>query len=60
MEQPSRSKKTHRDALAEIERLWYAPAKSAAAGRLDVLTVPAKVRLKPHRLHRQAGELEAA
>jgi HTH-type transcriptional regulator/antitoxin HigA len=36
---PIRSKKEYQAALAEVERLWEAPAKSAAADRLDVLTM---------------------
>ena len=36
---PIRSKKEYQMALAEVERLWNAPAKSAAADRLDVLTM---------------------
>lgn len=36
---PIRSKKDHQQALAEIERLWDAPARSASADRLDVLTL---------------------
>ena len=36
---PIRSKKEYQAALAEVERLWDAPAKSAAADRLDVLTM---------------------
>lgn len=36
---PIRSKKDYQAALAEVERLWDAPAKSAAADRLDVLTM---------------------
>lgn len=36
---PIRSKKEYQAALAEIERLWDAPAKSAAADRLDVLAM---------------------
>jgi len=36
---PIRSKKEYQTALAEVERLWDAPAKSAAADRLDVLTM---------------------
>ena len=36
---PIRTKKDHHAALMEIERLWTAPAKSAEADRLDVLTL---------------------
>jgi HTH-type transcriptional regulator/antitoxin HigA len=36
---PIRSKKVYQMALAEVERLWGAPAKSAEADRLDVLTM---------------------
>ena len=36
---PIRTKKDHQAALKEIERLWTAPAKSAEADRLDVLTL---------------------
>lgn len=36
---PIRSKKEYQAALAEVERLWDAPAKSAEADRLDVLTM---------------------
>lgn len=36
---PIRSKKEYQTALAEVERLWNAPAKSAEADRLDVLTM---------------------
>jgi HTH-type transcriptional regulator/antitoxin HigA len=36
---PIRSKKEYQMALAEVERLWGAPAKSAEAVRLDVLTM---------------------
>ena len=36
---PIRTKKDHQAALKEIERLWTAPAKSAEADRLDVLTM---------------------
>ena len=36
---PIRSRKEYQMALAAIERLWDAPAKSAAADRLDVLTM---------------------
>lgn len=36
---PIRSKKDYQAALAEVERLWEAPARSAAADRLDVLTM---------------------
>lgn len=36
---PIRTKKEYRVALAEAERLWGAPAKSAAADLLDVLTL---------------------
>ena len=36
---PIRTKKDHQAALKEIERLWAAPAKSAEADRLDVLTL---------------------
>ena len=36
---PIRSKKEYQMALAEVERLWGAPAKSAEADRLDVLTM---------------------
>jgi HTH-type transcriptional regulator/antitoxin HigA len=36
---PIRNKKEYQSALAEVERLWDAPAKSAAADRLDVLTM---------------------
>lgn len=32
-----RTRKEHRAALAEVDRLWDAPAKSPAADRLDVL-----------------------
>ncbi|MBD8872274.1 helix-turn-helix domain-containing protein [Rhodanobacter sp. DHB23] len=34
-----RTKKDYRAALAGVERLWDAPAKSPAADRLDVLTL---------------------
>lgn len=34
-----RTKKDYRAALAEVERLWDAPAKSPAADQLDVLTL---------------------
>jgi HTH-type transcriptional regulator/antitoxin HigA len=34
-----RTKKDYRAALAEVERLWDAPAKSPKADRLDVLTM---------------------
>lgn len=34
-----RTKKDYRTALAEVDRLWYAPAKSPAADQLDVLTL---------------------
>lgn len=34
-----RTKKEYRAALAEVERLWDAPAKSPAADQLDVLTL---------------------
>ncbi|MCA3238364.1 MAG: transcriptional regulator [Curvibacter sp.] len=34
-----RTKKDYRAALAEVDRLWDAPAKSTAADRLDVLTL---------------------
>ena len=70
---PIRSKKEYQIALAEVERLWDAPAESAAADRLDVLAMlemirrladglqlPAEVLIKPYRLRREAGELEAA
>jgi HTH-type transcriptional regulator/antitoxin HigA len=33
------NKKAHKAALIEIEQLWSAPAKSAQAERLDVLTL---------------------
>ena len=33
------NKKAHKAALEEIEQLWSAPAKSAEAERLDVLTL---------------------
>lgn len=36
---PIRNKKEYQAALAEVERLWDAPAKSAASDRLDVLTM---------------------
>jgi HTH-type transcriptional regulator/antitoxin HigA len=36
---PIRTKKDYQAALAEVERLWEAPAKSAKADRLDVLTM---------------------
>jgi HTH-type transcriptional regulator/antitoxin HigA len=36
---PIRSKKEYQAALAEVERLWGASAKSAEADRLDVLTM---------------------
>lgn len=36
---PIRTKKDYQAALAETERLWDAPAKSAQADRLDVLTL---------------------
>ncbi len=36
---PIRSKKDYQAALAEVERLWDAPAKSAAGNRIDVLTM---------------------
>ncbi|MCX7165258.1 MAG: helix-turn-helix domain-containing protein [Rhodocyclales bacterium] len=36
---PIRSKKEYQAALAEVERLWDAPAKSAEADRLDVLAM---------------------
>jgi HTH-type transcriptional regulator/antitoxin HigA len=36
---PIRSEADHRSALAEIERLWDAPAGSAEADRLDVLAM---------------------
>ncbi|MDP2793280.1 MAG: transcriptional regulator [Sulfurisoma sp.] len=36
---PIRTKKDYQAALAEIERLWDVPAKSAEADRLDVLTL---------------------
>jgi len=36
---PIRSKKEYQAALAEVERLWDAPTKSADADRLDVLTM---------------------
>lgn len=36
---PIRTKKNYQAALAEIEQLWNAPAKSAEADRLDVLTL---------------------
>lgn len=36
---PIHTKKDHQAALAEASRLWDAPAKSAAADRLDVLTM---------------------
>ncbi len=44
---PIRSKKEYQAALAEVERLWDAPAKSA------------EVLIKPYRLRREAGELAA-
>lgn len=34
-----RTKKDYRAALAEVDRLWDAPAKSSAADQLDVLTL---------------------
>ncbi len=34
-----RTKKDYRAALAEIDRLWDAPAKSPAADQLDILTL---------------------
>lgn len=34
-----RTKKDYRAALAEVDRLWDAPAKSLAADQLDVLTL---------------------
>lgn len=34
-----RTKKDYRAALAEVDRLWNAPAKSPAADQLDVLTL---------------------
>jgi len=34
-----RTRKGHREALAEIDRLWNAPARSPAADRLDVLSL---------------------
>ena len=34
-----RTKKDYRAALAEVDRLWDAPAKSPAADQLDVLTL---------------------
>ena len=36
---PIRTKKDYRAALAEVDRLWDAPAKSPAADQLDVLTL---------------------
>ena len=36
---PIRSKKDYQAALAEVERLWDAPARSAASDRLDVVTM---------------------
>lgn len=36
---PIHTKKDYHAALAEIEQLWEAPAKSAKADRLDVLTM---------------------
>lgn len=36
---PVRNKKEYQEALAEVERLWNAPAKSAEADRLDVLAM---------------------
>jgi HTH-type transcriptional regulator/antitoxin HigA len=36
---PIRNNKEYQAALAEVERLWDAPAKSAEADRLDVLTM---------------------
>lgn len=36
---PIHSKKDHKAALQEIEQLWGAPAKSAQADRLEVLTL---------------------
>lgn len=36
---PIRTRKDYQAALAEAERLWDAPAKSADADRLDVLTL---------------------
>jgi HTH-type transcriptional regulator/antitoxin HigA len=36
---PIRNKKEYQSALAEVGRLWDAPAKSAAADRLDVLAM---------------------
>ena len=40
---PIHTKKDHQAALAEIERLWDAPAKSADADKLDVLTLLVQV-----------------
>lgn len=34
-----RTRKAHREALAEIDRLWNAPARSQAGDRLDVLSL---------------------
>ena len=36
---PLRTKKAYQTALAEVDRLWNAPAKSPKADRLDVLTL---------------------
>jgi HTH-type transcriptional regulator/antitoxin HigA len=36
---PIRSKRDHRVALREVERLWDAPDKSPQAGQLEVLTL---------------------
>ncbi len=36
---PIRSKRDHRVALREVERLWDAPDKSPEAGQLEVLTL---------------------
>lgn len=36
---PIRTKKDYQAALAEVERLWEAPAKSPKADRLDVLSM---------------------
>ncbi len=39
---PIRSHEDHRNALAEIERLWNAPAGSADADKLDILVTLAE------------------
>lgn len=36
---PIRVKREYQEALAEVELLWDAPARSGAADRLDVLTM---------------------